>query len=130
MPAYRIGVDVGGTKVAYGLFDDNNHLIDRYQHATPIEADGPALSDLLIESIRGILDRNVLCKMDVQGAGICMPSYILYDEGYVYMTSAIVNVREFAMKDYLVKRLGMPVVLDNDSNGAALAEHRYGAGRQ
>ena len=129
MSAYRIGVDVGGTKVAYGLFDENNCLIDRYQHSTPIDADGPALSDLLIESVRGILDRNALRKEEVQGAGICMPSYILYDEGYVYMTSSIVNVRDFAMKDYLVKRLDLPVVLDNDSNAAALAEHRYGAGR-
>ena len=33
------------------------------------------------------------------------------------------------MRDYLQERLNVPVVLDNDSNVAALAEHRYGAGR-
>lgn len=40
---YRIGVDAGGTKVAYGLFDENGMLIDRMQHPSDIEADGPAL---------------------------------------------------------------------------------------
>lgn len=126
---YRIGIDAGGTKVAYGLFNENNELLDRFQHPTPIEADGPEFSDLVIESVRQLLEKNHLQNTDLQGIGICMPSFILYDEGYVYMTSAMVNIRDFAMRDYLQERLGVPVVLDNDGNVAALAEHRYGAGR-
>lgn len=125
----RIGIDAGGTKVAYGLFDRENRLLDRYQHPTPIEADGPAFSDQVIESIRAMLEKNGLTPADLQGIGICMPSFILFDQGYVCMTSAMVNIRDFAMRDYLTERLGVPVILDNDSNVAALAEHRYGAGR-
>lgn len=126
---YRLGIDAGGTKVAYGLFDDDNALIDRWQQPSPIDADGPAFADLLVEGIDALLSRNRLTQRDVRGAGICMPSFILYDEGYVLMTSALVNVRDFAMRDYLEARLDMPFALDNDSNAAALAEHRYGAGR-
>jgi len=129
LKAYRIGIDAGGTKVAYGLFDEDNRLLDRYQHPTPIEADGPAFSDLVIESIHAMLRKNHLTCEDLQGVGICMPSFILFDEGYVCMTSAMVNIRDFAMRDYLKERLGVPVILDNDSNVAALAEHCYGAGR-
>ena len=129
MAAFRLGIDVGGTKVAYGLYDENDTLIDRAQHPSPVDADGPAFSDLLITHIHEILGRNALGAEDVQGIGIGMPSFILYDEGYVYMTSALVNIRDFAMKAYLEKRLAMSVVLDNDSNAAALAEYRYGAGR-
>ena len=47
---YRIGIDAGGTKVAYGLFDESNKLIDRFQHPTPITADGPEFCELVIES--------------------------------------------------------------------------------
>ena len=127
--SYRIGIDAGGTKVAYGLFDRESRLLARYQRPTPIEADGPAFSDQVIESIRAMLEKNGLTPADLQGIGICMPSYILFDQGYVCMTSAMVNIRDFAMRDYLTERLGVPVILDNDSNVAALAEHRYGAGR-
>lgn len=129
MAAYRLGIDAGGTKVAYGLFDESNTLIDRYQHPTPIEADGPAFSDLLIKGVNTLITRNSLRHEDIQGVGICMPSFILYDDGYVLMTSAMVNIRDFAMREYLEKRLELPVILDNDSNVAALAEYRYGAGR-
>lgn len=129
MAAYRLGIDAGGTKVAYGLFDESNTLLDRYQHPTPIEADGPAFSDLLIKGVNTLITRNSLKREEIQGVGICMPSFILYDEGYVLMTSALVNIRDFAMREYLEKRLDLPFILDNDSNAAALAEYRYGAGR-
>lgn len=129
MPPYRIGVDVGGTKAAYGLFDRDNRLIDRAQHPMAIDIDGPAFCDLLIANIGGLLSRNGIAREDVKGAGICMPSFILFDQGYICMTSALVNIREFAMRDYLQARLDIPFIIDNDSNAAALAEYRYGAGR-
>lgn len=126
---YRMGIDAGGTKVAYGLFDDNDNLVDRFQHPTPIEADGPAFCDLIIENITNMLAKNGIDICRLTGVGICMPSFILFDEGYVCMTSAMVNIRDFPMRDYLQERIHVPVVLDNDSNAAALAEYRYGAGR-
>lgn len=126
---YRIGIDAGGTKVAYGLFDQENNLLDRFQQPTPIEADGPQFCDMVIESVHQLLEKNSLALDELQGIGICMPSFILFDQGYVCMTSAMVNIRDFAMRDYLEARLPVPIVLDNDSNVAALAEHRYGAGR-
>ena len=129
MGIYRIGVDAGGTKVAYGLFDQENRLLDRFRHPTPIEADGPEFSDLLIESIEKLLERNGLAKADLQGIGVCMPSFLLFDQGYVCITSAMENLHDFAMRDYLEERLRVPLILDNDSNVAALAEHIYGAGR-
>ena len=126
---YRIGVDAGGTKVAYGLFDENDRLVARRQHPTPIEADGPAFADLVIENTRALLDETGVDASRISGMGICMPSFILYEKGYVFMTSAMVNIRDFAMRDYMAERLPIPVVLDNDSNCAALAEYRFGAGR-
>ena len=129
MSTYRIGIDAGGTKVAYGLFNEENRLLDRFQQPTPIQADGPAFCEMVISSIRAILKKNSLTLSDLEGIGVCMPSFILFDQGYVCMTSAMVNIRDFPMRDYLTQRLGIRVVLDNDSNVAALAEHRFGAGQ-
>ncbi len=129
MSEYRIGIDAGGTKVAYGLFDEENRLLDRFRQPTPVEADGPAFCDMVVGSVRALLEKNRLAVSDLAGAGVCMPSFIFFERGYVYMTSAMVNIRDFAMRDYLAERLHTRIVLDNDSNVAALAEHRFGAGR-
>lgn len=126
---YRIGIDAGGTKVAYGLFDEDSRLLFRTEHPTPVQADGPALSDQIILNIHAVLKQRGLSKQEVSGVGICMPSYIIFDKGYVCLTSAMPNVCDFPMREYFAQRLGIPVILDNDSNVAALAEHRFGAGR-
>ena len=126
---YIFGIDAGGTKVAYGLFDLDGKLLDRFQHPTDIDADGPAFCDKVIETVKEILNKHAAGLDDVKGIGICMPSYIEFEKGYVHMTTAMVNIKEFAMRDYLQERLGVQVVLDNDSNVAALAELRQGAGR-
>ena len=129
MKAYRIGIDVGGTKIAYGLFDEDNNLIDRLREATDPAIDGPSLADQILRQIHTVLQRNALEEKDLKGIGVCMPSFILFDEGYICMTSAMTNVRDFPMRSYMAGRLSVPIVLDNDSNCAALAEYRFGAGR-
>jgi len=126
---YVIGVDAGGTKVAYGLFDKNKKLIDRLQYPTDILADGPAFSDGIVKTVNELMTRNGLDFSELKGVGICMPSFILFDEGYICMTSAMTNIKEFAMRDYIAERLPVRIALDNDSNAAALAEYRHGAGR-
>jgi glucokinase len=126
---YVIGIDAGGTKVAYGLFNDKGEIVDRFQHPTDIKADGPAFSDGVLRTVDEMLKRNGIEIGSLAGVGICMPSFILFDEGYVCMTSAMTNIKEFAMRSYLEERLPVQIVLDNDSNVAALAEHKHGAGR-
>lgn len=124
-----IGIDVGGTKVAYGLFDRQGKLLDRIQHPTDMDCDGPTLCDLMIENVRTLVKKNGLGLGQLDGIGICIPSYLLFDEGVVCMTTAITGMRDFPMRDYIESRLPVHVVLDNDSNAAALAEYRHGAGR-
>lgn len=126
---YRIGIDAGGTKVAYGLFDGCGTLLDRMQHPTDAQADGPSFSDRLIEGIHALAQKNGVAVDMLEGIGIAMPSFILYEEGRILMTSAMPRIKDFPMREYLSKRLPVRVVLDNDSNAAALAEYRHGAGR-
>lgn len=126
---YVIGIDAGGTKVAYGLFDQEGNLLDRLQHPADICADGPAFSDTLISNIHGIMQKHAFGFDSLKGVGICMPSFILFEEGHVCLTSALTKIKDFPMRDYLQERLPTKIVLDNDGNAAALAEYRQGAGR-
>jgi len=124
-----IGIDVGGSKVAYGLFDSHNKIIYRIQHETDADADGHSFSDTLIENVNSILSKNNLTFEQLEGIGVGMPSFIEYDSGYIFMTSAMPKIKDFAMREYLNQHLPTRIVFDNDANVAALAEHRHGAGR-
>jgi len=126
---FVIGIDAGGTKVAYGLYDGKGVLVGRRQHPSDPAADGPSFSDTVIENIHGLMDQNALSFDSLLGVGLCMPSFILYDRGHILMTSAMPGIKDFPMGEYLRQRLPVKTVLDNDSNAVALAEYRYGAGR-
>ena len=126
---YVVGIDAGGTKVAYGLYKSGGKIVDRIQHPTDILANGPAFSDGLIAAVNKLLRKNKISFDKLNGIGICMPSFLHFDEGRVCITSAMPNIKDFLMRDYLEKRLKIPIVLDNDCNVAALAEYRHGAGR-
>ena len=126
---YVIGIDAGGTKVAYGLFDRSGAMIDRVQHPTDAKADGPAFSDKVVETVHSLMEKHGLTFDQLAGIGLCMPSHILYEEGYIMMTSNVTGIKNFPMKEYLEARLPTRIVLDNDGNAAAIAEYRHGAGR-
>jgi glucokinase len=125
---YTIGVDVGGTKIAYGLFFEGK-LLQRQQHPVDKDTDGPRLCDTMIDAVHGLLAENQLELQHLAGIGIGMPSYILYSEGYILITSNLEHVRQFAMRDYIQNKLNISVEIDNDCNAAALAEYRHGAGK-
>jgi len=126
---YVIGVDAGGTKVAYGLFDNEHRLVDRMQHHTNNSADGPQFSDELIDNIQALLHKNNVTFEQLKGVGIGMPSFINRETGHIFITSAMPKIKDFAMLEYVQERLPTRIVLDNDANAATLAEHRHGAGR-
>ena len=129
MAAHYIGIDVGGTKTAFGLFDTDMKLLDKSVIPSDKRKSAEAFSDDIISATFNLAEHHGISIKNVAGVGIGMPSFIKYDEGYIYLTSNLTNIKDFAAKTYFEKHLGVPVLLDNDSNLAALAEHRHGAGR-
>lgn len=130
MSGYTIGIDVGGTKVAYGLFDANHKLCAKTRHKSDAALSPEAFFDNIIEAACNFLQEKNLSFSDVRGIGIGLPSYINFEEGYILKTSALTKLKNFHAKAYLTGKLkDFPIVLDNDSHAGALAEYKYGAGK-
>lgn len=130
MSFYTMGIDVGGTKIAYGLFDEDKNLIKRIKMPSDKTQSREAFFDGICEEISGILEAEGIPKSRLQGIGVGMPSYILFEEGKIIRTSNLPNIRDFPARSYVMDKMGgVPVVIDNDANTGALAEFRRGAGR-
>ena len=130
MEQYTIGIDVGGTKTAYGVFDRQKNLIRRLTHKSEADCSPEAFFDLIAANVRELLSDSDLAMKDLLGIGLGMPSFILYDEGYIIKTSNLTRIKNFPARSYLSEKLeGVQVILDNDARAAGMAECRYGAGR-
>ena len=121
------GVDIGHTHLAVAVSDMAGRVVARAHerldpgHAHP---DGLDRADALLG---GVLDQAEASRDDVRTIGLGLPAPIQDD---LVTASAIlpgwvgVNAREAA-----TARLGRPVIVENDANLGAVAEHRRGAGR-
>ncbi|MDR0589528.1 MAG: ROK family protein [Spirochaetaceae bacterium] len=130
MDGYVVGIDVGGTKIACGLFDKKKNLVAQRRCASDPALPPEAFFDGLVREIRALVEEQALDLSELRGMALGMPSFILFEQGYILKTSNLVNIRDFPAKTYLMEKFpGVPVVLDNDAHVAALAENRFGAGR-
>lgn len=129
MPKNFIGVDLGGTKIAAGLLNQEGEILDRLQVLTNA-AEGPsAVVGRIIEVIRKIMSRSGLGREDVMGIGIGAPGPLNVRTGVVISPPNLHGWHNVPLKDLVEQKVGVPTFIDNDANVAALAEHRLGAGR-
>jgi glucokinase len=130
MKKYTIGIDVGGTKTAYGVFDESKNLIASLNHKSDADCTPEVFFDRIAANINELVASSHIQKENISGIGLGMPSFIHYDAGYIIKTSNLVKIKDFPARSYLSNKLdGIRVVLDNDARAAGMAEYRYGAGR-
>jgi len=118
-----IGIDLGGTKVCVGLFE-NNILLDKQLRLIPSNNDNPEdLINLIIDLVSQLIDDTVI------GIGIGVPSLVNREEGIVYQVQNIPSWEKVHLADILKSKFNVPVYLDNDANCFAIGEYKYGAGQ-
>jgi glucokinase len=117
-----IGVDIGGTKVAAGVVDDEGRVIDSTRRPTP-GADVAKTEAVIAEVVNELSARH-----EVSAVGIGAAGWIANDRATV-LFSPHLAWRDEPLRDALAEAIGVPVVVENDANAAAWAEYRYGAAR-
>ena len=130
MEKYRLGIDVGGTKVLYGLLDETCEVKARLRTAMPEDVTPEQLTDKLEREARILLSRQGVEPGQLTGIGVGMPSYVDFERGVVISSGSIDRIRDYPARQLLEARFpGVKVLVDNDTNLAGLAEHRLGAGK-
>lgn len=130
METYKLAVDVGGTKIAYGLLTGDNKIVHRCQTPTPLEITPDEFTRKLYGEIDTFLSQTGFEEDSLSGIAVGMPSYVDYDNGIVVTSGSIHNIQNYPAKDILLKKFPhVPIIIDGDTNMAALAEHRYGSGK-
>jgi glucokinase len=82
----------------------------------------------VLAAMESELRRSLEAHPEVQAAGLGIPCTI--DQATGRAISAVnLPILDVPIRDLMAERLGITVVVDNDANAAALAEHRWGAAR-
>jgi glucokinase len=120
--ALTIGVDIGGTKVAAGVVDECGTVVATTHRGTPAD-DVARIEDAIAAAVGELTS-----KYDVRAVGVGAAGFIDAQRSTV-MFAPNLAWRDEPLRASLQRRLGLPVVVENDANAAAWAEVRFGAGR-
>ena len=123
---YGFGVDVGGTTVKLGLFDETGVLLDKREIPTHTENGGERILPDIAAAIDTVLLEKGIDKSAVTGVGIGVPGPI-NDEGVVNRCVNL-NWGVFNLHETLGALTGLRVKGGNDANCAALGEAWKGGG--
>ncbi len=116
-----IGVDIGGTKIAAGVVDEEGSVLETCKVPTPQTPEG--VIDAIADAVR-----NVGTNHSVDAVGIGAAGYV-DDKRATVLFAPNINWRHEALKDKVEQRVGLSVVVENDANAAAWGEYRFGAGQ-
>jgi glucokinase len=118
-----IGIDVGGTKIAAGVVDSDGRILARTQ--VPTEADDAAA---IISAI--VATARELHAAHPTAAAVGVGAAALVDvKAGVILGGPNLAYRDVALGATLASELGLPAIVDNDANVAALGEAVHGGGR-
>ncbi|MGN6613214.1 MAG: ROK family glucokinase [Angustibacter sp.] len=119
-----IGIDIGGTKVAGGLVDVDGRVLHRARRETPHRSQSPqVVEDTIAEVIEELRGHRQAIAVGIGAAGFvdATQSSVLF--------APHLSWRHEPLRDAMRRRVGLPVVVENDANAALWAEARFGAGQ-
>jgi glucokinase len=120
--APTVGIDLGGTHLRCAVVDADGRV--EAEERAPTPTDWPGLRATIV----GLVEWLETARPELGGLGVGAAGMV-DREGTVHYAPNIPKLIGVPLQADLRDRLGMPVVVDNDANVAALGELLYGAAR-
>jgi glucokinase len=128
MGIYSIGVDLGGTNLRIAAVDAEGKLLEKLTTGTEVGRGRDSVIGEMCEAIQSV-DLKFRDFGQLAGIGIGVPGFIDMDSGTIMESPNLPGWANFPVRDDIQRRLGTPVILENDANSAAMGEKWLGAGR-
>lgn len=125
-----IGIDIGGTKIAYAVSDASGHLY--LERRRPTQATDSVESDMqrTAREVRELREEaSAKHNLSVVAIGVSVPGPLDATRGVLLRAVNIPTWAQFPVRDFLCATTGLPVFLANDADAAVLAEWKFGAAR-
>ena len=124
---FYIGLDIGGTKCAVVLGDENFSIHRRIQFETRVERGYAAILEELHQHISRLFQE--FPKEGLARIGISCGGPLDSKKGIIYSPPNLPGWDRVPIVEIFSKKYGVPAAVQNDANACALAEWLMGAGK-
>ncbi|MBZ5630619.1 MAG: ROK family protein [Acidobacteriia bacterium] len=128
MPSFAIGVDLGGTNLRIAAVDEQGALLEKVTLGTQVARGRDYVIAEMCDAIRELSAKCSRAGRMI-GAGIGVPGIIDQRTSMLRESPNLPGWDNYPVRDEIERRLGAPVILENDANAAAMGEAWLGAAR-
>ena len=129
MKKYYIAIDIGATNTKFGLLKMPGRIVSKKIIKTTDYKNPQEFSLISRNIIYSFLKDRKITKNSVVGIGIGAPGPIDNQKGLVHYFVNIPGWKEVPIRRMLMKKVKLPVFIDNDVNVMTLGEYKFGAGK-
>ncbi len=119
-----LGIDLGGTKIAMGIVDENGNITKRKIIDTKTEEGFNAVVERIAESANSIMKGE-----KVEMIGIGSPGSIDHEKGVVRFSPNFPGWIDVPLGPAISSKTGLKVVVENDANAFAVGEKWFGVAK-
>ena len=119
---------MGGTNLRAAAIDRTGKVLDKISGSTNFTEGREAVLGDIVAAIQKMQER--YGAEGLAGIGVGVPGFIRMKEGVLAYSPNLPYLENFPIRDEIRRRLGAPMILENDANAAAMGEKWMGAGRE
>jgi glucokinase len=123
-----VGFEIGGTKLQAGVGSRDGKLIALVRRAVDPARGGAGIREQIPSLLEEAVAKAGCSPKDLVGLGVGFGGPVDTRRGRVLLSHQIEGWSDFPLREWLQKKVEIPVVLQNDAKTAALAEATFGAG--
>ncbi|HEY5195989.1 MAG TPA: ROK family transcriptional regulator [Solirubrobacteraceae bacterium] len=124
-----VGIEFGEQRLRVVACDRAHQVLAEGSREMPDAYDARLGMDAAAALVEEVLGLERIDSEELIGIGLGLPGPIHLSSGKVGLSAILPGWVGLTVADEMSRRLGVPVHVDNDANLAALAELRWGAGR-
>jgi glucokinase len=123
-----VGIEISGsgTRQSVALADLEGNIVHRVRRSLEYVPDTGTVLSLIDDMLTEVLTPERLRDGRVLRVGVAVGGLVDATRGIVRTLRHAQGWNDFPLQDYLVERLDIPCIIDNNANAAALAEVHYG----
>ncbi|MBT5707617.1 MAG: ROK family protein [Verrucomicrobia bacterium] len=122
-----IGIDIGGTKIAIGIVDQQGTILAQTAFPTDSPLGIPNACERIHQAISNLTDELNLSISKLAGIGIGCPGPMNRETGEILNPHTLPGWENVSLTQTLESRINLPIELENDADAALLGECYAGA---
>jgi len=124
-----VGIEIGGTKLQAGVGSGDGRLVALARRTVDPRKGGAGIREQIPSIVDEALAKAGCPIRDVVGVGVGFGGPVDTKRGRILVSHQIDGWSDFPLREWLAKKVEVPVVLQNDAKTAAFAEATLGAGK-